>query len=248
MDSQLTTIREEPTVGLMLQTLIEKGITAENVMALTQLCDLKERMDRRQAEKEFAAAFALLQSEMPKVKATKAVMNKDGTLRYKFAPYEEIMRQAQPFVVKYGFSVTFDDTTEGDRITATCTLMHGSGHSRSNRFACRIGSGPPGSSDSQKDGSASSYAKRYALCNCLNIIVERIDDDANLIGSPMHPENVKELRERVERVKADEAAFLKYAGAAHYEAIPAERYDDLNELLFKKEVKAGIRDAHGEWI
>lgn len=244
----ITLQREEPSIAHMLQTFIEKGVTAENVAALGQLCALQERMQDKQAEREFAAAFVKLQSEMPKVTAMKPVLNNNGTLRYTFAPYEDIMRQVQPSLVSNGFTVTFDNKIDGDRVTVVCTLMHTSGHSRSNSFTARIGKGPPGSSESQADGSANTYAKRFALCNALNIVIEK-DDDARAVSSgPLLPATVKELRDRLTAVNGDEKKFLAMAGAAHWEAIPAEKYGELDAGLFKKEVLAGLRNEQGEWL
>lgn len=236
-------------MALMLQKFIDGGVTAENVSALGMLCDLQQKLEESAAKREFAAAFVALQGEMPKVKATKAVMNKGNAgVRYMFAPYEEIMGQAQPFLKKHGFTVMFDNKMDDLRVTAICTLMHSSGHSKENSFACRIGSGPPGSSDQQADGSASSYAKRLALCNALNIVVEHMDDDAKLLGSQIDEVSAKALKERVLYLKMDEAVFLKLAGAAEYSAILDSKYEMLDELLFEREVEAGVRNKKGEWL
>lgn len=240
---------QEPSIPQMLQAAMQSGVTSENVAVIEKMMGLYERMQDKQAERDYAASFVALQAEMPKIAATKAVPNNDKTIRYKFAPYDEIMRQVQPFLAKRGFTVTFDNKVEEGRISAICTLIHVGGHTRSNTFAVRVGKGPPGSSDSQADGSASSYAKRFALCNALNIVVEQesMDDDARMHGSPMAEVQWKELQRRVGQVKADEAAFLKYAGAANYESIPAERYTMLDEMLFRKEKSAGLRDEDGQW-
>lgn len=230
---------QEPSIAGMLQTFIEKGVTSENVAALGQLLALKERMDERQSERDFAADFIALQKDMPKVKATKAVPGNDGGVRYRFAPYEEIMDQIQPSLERYGFAVTFGSKTEGTppRIISTCTLIHKGGHSRSNDFGVRIGSGPPKASEAQADGAAATYAKRFALCNALNIRVEGIDDDARTIGEPITDVQAKELRDRLKATKGDEAKFLAFAGAAHFEAIPSTKWDALCSVLEQRERK-----------
>ena len=169
---------QEPSVGSMLQKFIESGITTDNVAAFEKLCEIKERMENKEAERDFNAAFSKLQSQLPQVMATKPVPNKDGTLRYKFAPYEEIMLLVQPHLTANGFSVSFNTRpVENGRLPVICTLRHISGHSQSNEFSVRIGGGPPGSTETQADGAAKTYAKRGALCDCLNIIVDH-DDDA----------------------------------------------------------------------
>lgn len=248
--------REEPSIAIMLQAAFEKGITGDSVAAVERLMGLYERNQDRQAERDFASAFVGLQREMQKVKATKAVNNsvaKGGGLRYMFAPFDEIMRAIQPALVANGFAITFDSKVEeGGRMASVCTLMHISGHSRSNTFSCRIGQGPPGSNESQADGSASSYAKRFALCNALNIVVEGIDDDARLQGEPIDAETSDALCQRVALLKKktnfDESTFFKLAGASTYEKIPQGKYDLLDETLFALEKTAKIRDAKGEWL
>lgn len=237
-----TTTGVEPSIGLMLQKVIDRGVTTENVAALEKLCDLYERVEAKKSERLFNEAFTKLQSELPNVAATKPVPNRDGTVRYVFAPYESIMEVVKPLLVKNGFSVSFDSRFGDGRLTVICTLAHVDGHSRKNEFAVRIGGGPPGSSETQADGAAKTYAKRGALSDALNIVVDK-DDDARLIGKPIGMALAADLRDRVEAVGADEQAFLKYAGVAcknpatldDYIEIPDDRYDSLDELLKKKE-------------
>lgn len=237
---------QEPSVAVMLGKIIDKGITAENVQALDSLVGLYDRMQAKQAEKDFAVAFSQLQSEMPRVVATKPVPNRDGTVRYRFAPYEEILEQVQPFLSKHGFSVSFNSSVAEGRMTATCTLRHVSGHSQSNQFSVRIGQGPPGATETQADGSAKTYAKRGALSDALNIVVDH-DDDARMIGKPIGKAIAEDLQFRVASTHSDEFAFLKFAGVsigldekptlAHYEQISDERFDALDEILRRKEGK-----------
>src|SRR6185312_15495378 len=79
----------EPSVAMMLQKVIEGGITKENVSALESLVGLYDRMQAKNAEREFNQAFAKLQSELRSVNATRTVPNKDGSPRYRFAPFED---------------------------------------------------------------------------------------------------------------------------------------------------------------
>lgn len=195
-------------VAQMMQMMIEKGITSENVLALEQLVKLQERLMDKDAEKQFASAFVALQAEMPKVEATRPVPNKDGSIRYHFAPFEEIMRQVGPFLKKHGFTVTFStdysaptSATGPSRLIKSCTLQHTGGHSRTNTFAVRVGNGPPGSSEAQGDGAASTYAKRFALMDCLNIVCIGLDDDARAEGGEITPEQARSLFERVTALK-----------------------------------------------
>ncbi len=228
---------EEPSVGQMLSgalASIQRGeVTPQHVEVLDKMMGLYERNEKRQAEKDFAAALTELQGETIRVQATKAVDIKNGVPRYTFAPYEEIMRTVQPMLTRHGFSVTFDTKIDGDRLYSVCTLTHKAGHSRSNQFAVRFTT-PPGSSSAQGDMSTKSYAKRGALCDALNISIDH-DDDARMIGRPIGQALALDLEDRVAKVGADEDVFLKYAGAKTYAEISDERYAALDELLKRKE-------------
>jgi len=238
--TELEVVKEQPAarapmqVADMLAAVIQQGITADNVASLEQLVKLYEHMEARNAEKAFAAAFVALQGEMPKVQAVKAVPNKDGSVRYKFAPYEDIMAQVAPLLQKHGFTVTFSTKYGDGRLTKICTLQHTSGHSKSNEFAVRIGSGPPGATETQGDGAAGTYAKRFALTDALNIVIEK-DSDARAEGGTVTKEQAEELALRVRATDSDEAAFLKFAGAPSYAEIASIKYEMLDAFLAKRE-------------
>lgn len=227
----------EPSVALMLQTMVEKGITGESVAAFSQLCALKERMEEKKSERDFAAALVELQGETIRVQATKAVdVKADGTCRYRFAPYEEIMRTVQPMLTKHGFSITFDTKIEETRLSSICTLMHKGGHARSNSFAVRYGK-PPGSSDAQGDMATKSYAKRGALCDALNISIEHDTDgdDARGLGAPITAKQAADLRDRMEACGVYEPKFLALAGVDSFDKIPETKLDYLHEVLADRE-------------
>lgn len=224
---------QQPTVATMLQTALAQGITTENADALGKMLDLYERMEAKRAEKDFAAALVNLQGETIRVVATKKVDEKqDGSCRYKFAPYEEIMAKVQPMLTRHGFSITFDTKVEEQRLSSICTLTHSGGHSRSNSFAVRYGK-PPGSSDAQGDMSTKSYAKRGALCDALNIAIDH-DDDARVEGARITQQGADTLRELCDETGSDRAKFLAFAGAESFETIYAAREDDLLKMLHKK--------------
>lgn len=237
-ETQLTV--QEPSMAHMLQSFIERGITAENVSAFEQLCALRERVEAKQHEKEFFTAFVALQRKCSRIQATKQVPDKQGNIKFTFAPFEDIMKEVQPLLNEFGFGLTFDMRFSEGRNTAICTLIHESGHARSNEFAVRIGNGPPGASESQADGSANSYAKRFALCNALNIVIEKAvtDADARIVGENVDADTARDLRRRAEACGADISAFLQYAGANTFEAIPKSSVPKLEKQLAKKEAEA----------
>lgn len=236
--------RPDVSVAHMLQTVIEKGITPDNVQSLEKLVGLYERMQDREAERQFNEAFVKLQNEMPRIDATKPVPNRDGSIRYTYAPFENLMEKVQPFLTANGFSVSFTTRFAEGRLIAVCMLRHTGGHSQQNEFGVRVGQGPPHASETQSDGAAKTYAKRGALSDCLNIVIEH-DDDARILGKPLGKALAEDLHTRVKRLgdRIDEQAFLKFAGAAchnpavveDYMNIPEDRFDTLDQMLTKKE-------------
>jgi hypothetical protein len=227
----------EPTPMAMIGSIVDLAksgqLTPEALAAMQKVIEMKEHMEDRQAEKDFAVAFAALQSELTTFRATKVVPGKNDAVRYTYLPYEEIMAKVRPLLDKFGFSVSFSTEFKDSRILQTCTLQHRGGYHRDYKAYVRAGSGPYGATETQADGAAMTYAKRYALSNALNITVEH-DTDARAEGGPISDVQVQTLKDLVVAARADEAKFLKFAGAATYEEIGAKRFSELVATLNKK--------------
>lgn len=226
----------QPTPLALMEKVIAGGLTADSVGVMERLVNLDREMRKDDAARQFNSAFNALQSEMPAVEADRPVPDKLGNTKYLYAPFESIMAQVKPLLLKHGFALSFSMDFRDGRVIQHCTLSHIGGHSRTNTFMARVGGGPPGSSEAQGDGAASTYAKRFALCGALNIVIERDVDgaDARKEGAPVSFEQAETLRELVKEVKADESAFLKYAGAFDYQDIGSARYDALFAALQRK--------------
>jgi hypothetical protein len=231
----------EPSVSLMLQSVVERGVTAENVAVMEQLIGLKERMDAKQAEKDFAAAFVKLQADMPRIEPTRGIPDKFGKVKFQYAPFEEIMRKVRPLLTQHGFTLTFDSDFADGRVTVTCKLQHVCGHKTETRHAARVGSGPINSSEAQADGAAQTYAKRYALCSALNIVIEHDTDaeSAKNQGDFITTKQAAELRERCEELGANKPMLLAIAGAANFEEIYSCHLDLLHRQLDAKQKTLG---------
>ncbi len=237
-NNQLAKIEtQEPSVGALMQQVVSAGITPDTVAVMKDLIAMKIQLEDRDAAKQFASAFVELQKEIPRIQAIKEVLNRDGSHRYNFAPYEEIMQQVQPLLTKFGFSVSFTTKREEGRITAICTLMHAGGHSKDNEFAVRIGGGPPGANETQADGAAKSFAKRGALSDALNIVVDKDTDgsDARGLGAKITPEQAEDFRNRLHALGKKDAGFLDYADADSFENITESAFNRCDKWLTKAE-------------
>lgn len=231
-------VRQVPTALEMIQGALAQGITSESVATVRELITLRREMDADEAKRAFVRDFIALQAEIPSIKATKGVPDKHGNIKYHYAPFEEIDRQAAPICAKFGFVYTFSEGPfQQGRITKVCTLMHRGGYEKSNPYSVRIGSGPPGATECQADGSAHTYAKRGALRDALNIVTHGVDDDgdARMEGGFVTEEQANSLAKRAMDTKSDLVALLKFAGAPAFDQIRATKYAILNEMLTKKE-------------
>lgn len=227
-----TALASQQPVAQMIQAVIDKGISAENVTVMERLVELYERMQVKDAEKQFNAAFVALQSDLPVIVASSVIPN-----RGKYEKFEDVMRVVSPLLVKHGFTVSFSMDFREGRVLETCHLKHVGGHSQSNSFAVRTGKAD---TDTQADCKAATTAKRNALLNCLNIVIrqdvyQNEDADASLEGELIKPDQALYLRELVKETRSDESAFLSFAGAAKYEEISSAKYDRLVAALHKKQ-------------
>ena len=226
----------EPTLGQVLAGVTGRALTPESVAVAKEVMAMMERQESRQAEKSYVSAFSALQAKVGKVKATRIVPLKNGGEKFRYADYEEIYDELKPHLDANGFAWSIVDTVyESNRVFAVGQLRHVSGHKETFRYGVQIGSGPPGATTSQADGSAISYAKRGCLCNAFNIVVERAEDEARHVGDYITPEQAKALRKRVLDTGSDEKSFLAFARAEDYEHIGEADYPRLDAALRKKE-------------
>lgn len=227
---------QSPVSGAMgmIERLIEKGITTENVAALKELRAMHIDQEERDAKRAFATAFREMQAALPAIAPTKIVPNKEGGVRFKYAPYDELMKIVGPIMQKFGFAATFSTKFQEGRVTSLCTLTHDAGHERTNEYSVRIGGGPPGASESQADGAANQYAQRGALSDALNLVILGRDNEAKDLGAPVSHDQAEDLRQRVKDAKLSVTSFLKWAGATSFETIPETSYKKLDAYLKSK--------------
>lgn len=239
---QALAVAPTPTPSDMLQAIVKGGITPENVTVFEKALDICYRMEQRNAEKAFAAAFVALQSEMPTIVAKTIIPN-----RGKYEKFEDVMEVVGPLLAKHGFSVCFSQDFKEARITVICNLMHIGGHRRENPYTTRVSG--KADSETQADSKASTTAKRNSLLQALNIVIRQDflqdeDDDPRNEGTLITPAQAEELQRRVIDTESNELAFLKLAGInaisgqpnlSHYKAIMSNKYSMLDEMLQKKE-------------
>lgn len=121
-----------------------------------------------------------LQAIQTELKAPKGQYNKFGN--YKYRSCEDILEAVKPILAKYGATIIITDDIEvrGDRyyVRATAVLRVGEKVIGTTQAFAREPEDKKGMDSSQITGTASSYARKYAL-NGLLLIDDTKDEDSN---------------------------------------------------------------------
>ncbi len=164
----------ENKVDGFIQQAIEKGLPVETMQ---KLFDLHKQVKAENARDAFVDAMAHFQEAVPVIEKKRKVLNKDRSLRYMFAPLDEIVRQIKKPLADNGLSYTWTVQQEEGKVKAIATVTHVFGHSQESSFEIKVDN-EGFMTAPQKIASALTFAKRYALCNVLGISTADEDTDA----------------------------------------------------------------------
>ena len=219
---------------------------AVDIGKLQALLDMQERLENREREAAFNAAFARLQARLPRI-------TKKGEIKYDanpdaktaagrkgsataYARWEDIMEAILPHLHDEGFALTYDAPPGPDgRITCIATLIHRDGHSRSSSFGPMPLDTSGGKNNLQAAGSTDSYGKRFATRDLLNLVYEGLDDDGVRGGMTfITGADVTEIEALIVETKSDRLRFLEYMGVADLANIQARDKDRAITALMQK--------------
>lgn len=205
----------------LILAALDRGVTPD---ALEKLVALQERMEDRNARKEFARALAKFKSECPVITKSKhvAVEGRSASYGFDYAPLEEALPMMEPHLEANGFTVKWDRTADGKgMLTSVCTLRHVGGHSDTSSFTLPTDSSNPGMSAQHKFAGAATFADRKSLFAVLGIVAEKEGAAAQreVDPTPVSDDQLTELEDKLAQrlkgkpaVKAAEwkAEFLKH--------------------------------------
>lgn len=230
------TVNGEVTPAEMLQTAIAKGLGPEQ---LNQLVTLYERMEAGRALREYAAAIRGFQKECPIVRKTR-----EYAPGREYAPLPTIMREVQPYLDKHDLSITGDVIQDTDGLlTVKTTIWHTAGHRETTTVTVPIDR-KSSMNDSQRVGSAISYARRYGLCLALGILTGTDDDGLAAgggAGGCITEQQAADLEALITEYGLDRARFLAYMKVDQLANIPASKYGVAVDALRAK----GKRNERG---
>lgn len=233
--SEITTSEQAP-----LALLGQMDLSTIDPDKVEKLLSLQERWEDRQAKQAHSAAVVAFQSEMPQIHKGRSVQG-----RYQYASYDDIMRVARPILQAHGLGVSFSQTEDEKTVTVVCLITHASGHvSETPLTIPKLGkiqskSGSDVTNSAQAMGSTLSYAKRYCLCNALDIVVTDEDDDAQgadieMISEEQADTLLADLDQLEELQPGGKARFMGWAGVDSIFDLPGARFDEASLMLRKK--------------
>lgn len=170
-----------------------------------------------------------IQSEL---KAPKNQYNNFG--KYKYRSCEDILEGLKPLLKETSCTLVMSDDIIpcNDRVyvKATAKLINSEGVEISSTSLAREPLIQKGMSDPQVTGSASSYARKYALCG-LFAIDDTVDTDSqdNTIASA-----IEQIRKLIKSKKVNEVDFLKYFKVNAVSELSYENQQLAIQMLEKK--------------
>ncbi len=238
--SELTTTNPAPVsiLNIIAQAATDPSV---DVVKMTALLDMQERVMVKQAEADFNAAMVAMNTGSLRVSKKGMVNLGGGKGGYKFARWEDMDTVIRPLMQAHGFTLSFNSEMrpgDGGGLIVVGTLMHASGHSRSASIPLGLDAGA-GRNNLQAMGSTLSYGKRYVAEMLLNIVREDDDDDGGDGGKKyIELDQAEQIEALITETKTDRTRFMQYFNIASITDMQVKDFvSAVNKLNQKKGAK-----------
>jgi hypothetical protein len=190
-----------------------------DVAKLREIVELQERMERRNAEVEYAAAMARVQAKIPRITKGGVMQFKSGA-QIKYAKYEDIDAGIRSVLADEGLAFDYDaPKTEGRFMTIAATVRHRLGHAITKTITLPLDEGP-GKSPTQAALSTMSYGKRGLIKAFFNIIEEGEEEKlAGNLNEPISTDQQTVINDLMAERKANKARFLQWVSSVQGEKV-----------------------------
>ena len=221
---------ENQMQSALLEIVRRKDIDPDR---LEKFLNLQIKMEERQAKKSFSEAMANFQGKCPTIPKSKKVeftAKSGNTTKYNYAPLDEMIHVARPYLKESGLSYSFNMVPKDNKITKLITtIRHINGHEENTEYEFDTIHEDSRMNLSQRRKSALSFAKRAALENALGLVTADEDDDAKrAIDNPVTKEQLDTIKELMFHTETTEPIFIKY--------LQVESLDDLSVYEAKKAI------------
>jgi hypothetical protein len=165
--------------GKLLALGIEKNLDVDKLKALM---DLRDREDRRRAERDFEDHFALMQKDYIPAFKSKDVKTLAGGIAYSYCPLPLILSVYAPILARHGFSYRWEeDEIDGKSEKKETCFLSGYGFTRQASISLPYGEQNKLINSIQARGVTSEYGRRYTFMNVTGCIVaDEMDTDGRV--------------------------------------------------------------------
>ena len=215
----------------LIQNAMASGVSPEH---LRELLAVRREWEADEARKAFNLSVSEFQRRAPIIAKADKAYDKE------YARMDRIWREIRPLLTELGLSVTWQicELKDGGLCHVEGQLRHRDGHGERLAMDVPVPELIKGQNKAQQMGSATTYAKRYAMTGALGIVTGD-DDDGHRAGTQFVTyEQATQIRDLIETAKGvadfDESKFWKWIAAESATEISAARFPDAVAALKRK--------------
>lgn len=220
-------------VGQIIGEIMKKGIDpSAAASAIKELVQLQNQQEERWARRQFLEAFKRVRDKTKTIQCEKPVPGANGTVRWWYAPIEDLQDAIEPLCESEGLMLNFDSPRVGDIVRGICIVFHAaSGHEERRECSVDVKKAEGG------DLGAAKKAKRGALTAMFGLKTRHMDEnDPRMLGDLIAPEDAEELQRRCAALGAEYTRrLLKYLRTDDFSGVYSSRLEDARRSLDKVE-------------
>lgn len=223
------------TPSTVLSKAYESGASIEH---MTQLLELQERFEKREAEKAFNLSLAAFKANPPKILKDRHVSfdTQKGRTEYDHASLANVVYTVSEGLSEHGLSASWETLQDSGLVSVTCILGHELGHEkRTTLSASPDASG--GKNNIQAIGSTVSYLQRYTLLSITGLATHDQDNDAASKSSFITFEQAQEIENLLKESGGDIQSFVEYFNVSSISELPADKYKTIITSIKAKAAK-----------
>jgi hypothetical protein len=220
-----------------MRELISKAIELNNMELLKQLLEAQAEAEKMASKKAFYKSLSEFQSELPAIKKTKTVYNRDGkTVRYNYASFDDVVEAIKPLLNKHGLSYRFEaEYQDKTTITVRCFIIHEAGHQEVTEFRAIV-QYSEFMLPIQSLATALTYAKRYSISLALGLATEE-DTDANDLENDKEAINAN-IKKEIEKAKETQVKIQEKMKETKDEPfIDEKQVKNIQQIIERKNLK-----------
>jgi hypothetical protein len=218
-----------------MNDLLAKAIEINNIEILNKLLETKAEAEKMASKKAFYKALSEFQTQIPSIKKTKTVYNRDGkTVRYNYASFDDVVEAIKPLLDKHGLSYRFEAEYQDKVIIVKCFISHIEGWQEITTFRAIVQYSEY-MLPIQALATALTYAKRYSLSLALGLATEE-DTDANDLEEEKEIIN-NNIKKEIEKAKEEQVKIKEKMKDASEPTIDEKQIKNIQQIIDRKNLK-----------